>query len=522
MEGITKRFAGATALDAVDFALDGGEVHALVGENGAGKSTLVKIMTGAYRRDAGQMWLGGAPVHFAAPAQAQAAGVVAVHQEIHLLRYRTVAENVCLGREPRRFGLIDWRAVRAEAARALEALDLDIDPRATLGALNTARQQMVAIARGVSLGARVLVLDEPTSSLADREVALLYGVIRRLRAAGVGVVYISHRFDELYTICDQVTVLRDGRLVDTRPLAGLERLDLVALMLGKTRDAVRAGGATGFGHRPQAAAPTAAPSNAAGPSGAPLLEAAHLRRGTKLRDVSVAVRPGEIVGLAGLLGSGRSETVRALFGAEPATGGTARLAGQAFAPRTPDDAIGAGVAFLPEDRKAEGIIPELSVRENLTLAALPALTRAGVVSRARQRALVDRFMRRLGIRARSADQRVRELSGGNQQKVLIARWLATNPRLLLLDEPTRGVDVGAKAEIQALVGELAASGMGVLMASSELEELVEGSTRVVVLRDGRSVAELAGDQLTPDAIMDAMAHGSAATTAAVLAAEPAP
>jgi ribose transport system ATP-binding protein len=460
-------------------------------------------MTGVYRRDAGRLWLGGTPVDFDTPAAAQAAGVVAVHQEIHLLRYRTVAENICLGREPRRFGLVDWRAVRAEAERALaalgpEAATLGIDPRATLGALNTARQQLVAIARALSLGARVLVLDEPTSSLADREVTLLYEVVRRLRGAGVGVVYISHRFDELYALCDRVTVLRDGRLVATRPLAGLERVDLVALMLGKTRDAVRAGGATGFGHR---AAPAAA--------GAPLLEARRLRRGARLRDVSVDVRAGEIVGLAGLLGAGRSETARALFGAEPAEDGEARLGGRAFAPRTPDDAIGAGVAFLSEDRKAEGIIPELSVRENLTLAALPTLTRAGVVSRARQRALVDRFVRRLGIKTRDVDQPVRELSGGNQQKVLIARWLATEPRLLLLDEPTRGIDVGAKAEIQGLVRELAESGMAVLMASSELEELVEGCARVVVLRDGRSVAELAGDAVTPDAIMDAMAHGSA-------------
>jgi ribose transport system ATP-binding protein len=502
MEGITKRFAGAVALDAVDFALAGGEVHALVGENGAGKSTLVKVLTGAYHRDGGRVLLDGVPVAFDTPAAAQAAGVVAVHQEIHLLRYRTVAENICLGREPRRFGVIDWRAVRATAARALDALGLDIDPRATLGALNTARQQMVAIARGVSLGARVLVLDEPTSSLADREVALLYDVVRRLKASGVGVVYISHRFEELYTICDRVTVLRDGRLVDTRPLAGLERLDLVALMLGKSRDAVRAGGATGFGHRAAAATPTA--------GAAPLLESAHLRRGARLRDVSVRVAPGEIVGLAGLLGSGRSETARAVFGAEPAEGGETRLAGRPFAPRTPDDAIAAGVAFLSEDRKAEGIIPELSIRENLTLAALPALTRAGVVSRVKQRALVERFMTRLGVKARSPDQKIRELSGGNQQKVLIARWLATSPKLLLLDEPTRGIDVGAKAEIQALVNELAASGLGVLMASSELEELVEGCARVVVLRDGRSVAELAGDTLTADAIMDAMAHGSAA------------
>ena len=500
MEGITKRFAGATALDGVDFALQAGTVHALVGENGAGKSTLVKLMTGAYRRDAGEMWLDGVPVAFATPAAAQAAGVVAVHQEIHLLRYGTVAENVCLGREPARWGILDRRAMRAEAARALAALGLDIDPRAVLGTLDTARQQMVAIARGVSLGARALVLDEPTSSLTDREVAVLYAVIARLKAQGVGIVYISHRFDELYAVCDHVTVLRDGRLVDTRPLADLQRLDLVSLMLGKSREAVQAGGATGFGRRA---------ARSVSPEAAPLLDAAHLRRGTRLRDVSVAVRPGEVVGLAGLLGAGRSETARALFGAEPVDGGEARLAGAAYAPRTPREGIAAGVAFLSEDRKGEGIIPELSIRENLTLAALPALTRAGVVSRARQRALVDRFMQRLGIRARDADQPIRELSGGNQQKVLIARWLATHPKLLLLDEPTRGIDVGAKAEIRALIEELAASGLGVLMASSELEELVEGCTRVTVLRDGRSVAELAGDALTPDGIMHAIAHAGA-------------
>ncbi len=521
MEGITKRFAGATALDGVDFALAAGEVHALVGENGAGKSTLVKIMTGAYRRDAGRVWLGGAPVAFDTPAAAQDAGVVAVHQEVHLLRYRTVAENICLGREPRRWGVIDWAAARREAERAMAAIGLDLDPRATLGALDAARRQMVALARGVSLGARVLVLDEPTSSLADREVEALFDVVGRLKARGVGLVYISHRFDELYAVCERVTVLRDGRLVGERPLAGLERLDLVALMLGTSREAVAAGAATGFGRRgarPGAAA-TADPRVRGGdvqraPETGPLLDARNLRRGARLRDVSVAVRPGEVVGLAGLLGAGRSETARALFGADPADGGAARLGGEAFAPRAPHEAIARGVAFLSEDRKADGIIPELSIRENLTLAALPALTRGGVVSRARQRALVDRFMTRLGIRARDADQPIRELSGGNQQKVLIARWLATSPRLLLLDEPTRGIDVGAKAEIRALVEELAASGLGVLMASSELDELVEGCTRVAVLRDGRSVGELSGDALTADGIMRAIAHGSATTEAA--------
>jgi monosaccharide-transporting ATPase len=504
MQGIVKRFAGATALDGVDFSLRRGEVHALVGENGAGKSTLIKIMTGAYRRDGGQMWLEGEPVHFATPAAAQAAGVIAVHQEIHLLSYRTVAENVFLGREPRRWGMIDWRRMYAETGELLRRLGLAIDPNATLGALSTAQQQMVAIARGVSLGAKVLVLDEPTSSLAEREVSILYDLIRQLQAQGTAIVYISHRFDELYTVCDRVTVLRDGRLVGTHDLRDLERLDLVCLMLGKARDELRQG-TTGFGA-----------SQAEADSDVPLLRAEGLRRGQKLRGVTLDVRKGEILGLAGLLGSGRTETARAIFGADPPEEGSIQLDGKRLTCRTPDDAISAGIAFVSEDRKGEGIIPELSVRENLTLAALPTLTRAGIVDRAKQRQIVDEFMRRLGIKATSADQKIRELSGGNQQKVLLARWLCMHPALLILDEPTRGIDIGAKAEIQALINELAATGLGVLMISSELEELVEGSSRVVVLRDGQNVAELRGDDISQQSIIHAMAEGSAAAATPAL------
>jgi ribose transport system ATP-binding protein len=506
MEGIVKRFAGATALDGVDFSLRRGEVHALVGENGAGKSTLVKIMTGAYRRDGGRVLLDGRPTDFHTPADAQDAGVVAVHQEILLLGYRTVAENIFAGREPRRFGFIDWRRMFDDAAAVLSALRLEIDPRARLGTLSTAQQQMVAIARGVSLGAKILVLDEPTSSLAEREVEILYALIRRLQAQGTAIVYISHRFDELYAVCDRVTVLRDGRLVGTQDLASLERLDLVCLMLGKRREELRLG-TTAFGTH--AAGEPAVPGDGAAASaddGAPLLAAEALRRGSKLRGVTLAVRRGEILGLAGLLGSGRTETARAIFGAAPAEDGTIRLRGETLAPRTPDDAIAAGIGFLSEDRKAEGIFPELSIRENLTLAALPTLTRFGIVNRAKQREVVDRYMRRLGIKATSAEQRIRELSGGNQQKVLLARWLCTGPALLILDEPTRGIDIGAKAEIQALVNELATSGLGVLMISSELEELVEGCSRIVVLRDGRDVAELRGEAISQQAIVHAMAE----------------
>jgi ribose transport system ATP-binding protein len=500
MEGIRKVFSGVVALDGVDFRLERGEVHALVGENGAGKSTLIKVMTGAYHRDGGRALLEGREVNFRSPEEAQGAGVVAVYQEVNLLAFRTVAENIFLNREPRRFGLIDWKRMNADAGAILERLGLDIDPRATLGSLNIALRQMVAIARGVSFGAKVVVLDEPTSSLTEHEVSILYDVIRRLKAEGVGVVYISHRFDELYTVCDRVTVLRDGRFVAARALEGLEKIDLVCLMLGKQREELQRKGATAFGEH-QAAADGAP---------APLLRAENLTRGRKLDHVTVEAGRGEIVGMAGLLGSGRTETARAIFGADPVDEGRVLLEGRPLDVSSPNDAIAAGLAFLTEDRKAEGIIPELSVRENLTLAALPEMTRLGVVSRARQDEVVERFMKRLGIKASSAEQKIRELSGGNQQKVLLARWLCKNPKFLILDEPTRGIDIGAKGEIQSLINELAASGLGVLMISSELEELVEGSSRVVVMRDGRCVAELRGAEISQDRIIHAMAEGAAA------------
>ena len=498
MEGITKIFSGVVALDAVDFTLERGEVHALVGENGAGKSTLIKIMTGAYRLDRGRILLEGREVNFRSPEDAQSAGVVAVYQEVNLLTYRTVAENIFLGREPRRFGLIDWKRMNKEAGAVLKRLGLDIDPAATLGQLNIALRQMVAIARGVSFDAKVVVLDEPTSSLTEHEVTILYDVIRRLKAEGVGVVYISHRFDELYTICDRVTILRDGKLVGTRPLAGLERLDLICLMLGKQREELERKGATAFGHHERAEGVE------------PLLRAENLTRGRKLSGVTLEAGKGEIVGMAGLLGSGRTETARAIFGADAVDKGRIYLEGKPLRLSQPRDAIEAGLAFLSEDRKAEGIIPELSVRENLTLAALPALSKLGIISRAEQNEVVERFMHRLGIKASGADQKIRELSGGNQQKVLLARWLCKNPKFLILDEPTRGIDIGAKGEIQSLINELAEAGLGVLMISSELEELVEGSSRVLVMRDGRCVAELRGEEVSQDRIVHAMAEDSRA------------
>lgn len=496
MRDIKKSFSGVPALQGVDFELLAGEIHALVGENGAGKSTLIKILTGAYRRDSGVIEYAMGRVAFQNPNEAQTVGIVAVYQEINLVGFRTVAENIFLGREPHRFGIIDRQRMYSEAGEILARLGLHIDPRSVVGSLNIAHRQMVAIARAISFGARILILDEPTSSLTESEVSVLFDVMRRLKSEGTSIIYVSHRFEELYAVCDRVTVLRDGRHIITQSLTTLNRLDLVCHMLGrKPREVSK--GVTAFATEPHSAQ-----------GGAILLQAEALKYQNRLSGIFIEVRHGEIVGLAGLLGSGRSETARALFGAEPLDSGTVKLEGKLLSLRDPRDAIDVGMAFLSEDRKADGIIPELSVRENLTLAALPALTRWGIVDRKRQNELVTRFMQRLGIKAASAEQKIHELSGGNQQKVLLARWLCQNTKLLLLDEPTRGIDVGAKGEIQRLIAELAKQGLGVLMISSEVEELVEGSQRVVVLRDGQSVAQLSGEQKNVKTILHAMAEGT--------------
>ncbi len=493
MEGIDKAFPGVVALDGASLRVLPGEVHAIIGQNGAGKSTLIKILNGAYRRDAGTIVLDGQPVDFHNPQEAQHAGVSTIYQEINLVPYRSVAENISMGREPRRWGLLDRERMNRDAAGVLAGLGVHIDVRRPLSTLNIALQQMVAIARAISTDARIVIMDEPTSSLDEREVEVLFDVIRGLRASGIAVIYISHRLDELYAVCDQVTIMRDGQTIDERPIAGVTKVELVARMLGKAIGEVRRSGATGFGRRGER------------PPGETIVEANDLRGG-RLDGASVTVHSGEIVGLAGLLGSGRTEVARAVFGADPAGGGL-RVRGKPVRWRSPRDAIRAGFGLCVEDRKLDGIIPYMSVRENLTLAALPALSRNGIVDSTAQRKIVDRFIERLGIKTSGPEQKIRELSGGNQQKVLLARWLCLNPSLLLLDEPTRGIDVGAKAEIQGLIDELADNGLGVLMISSELEEITEGADRVVVLREGRTVAELDRADVSLDTVMHAMAHG---------------
>jgi len=502
MEGIDKSFGGVPALRGASLEVARAEVHALIGQNGAGKSTMIKILTGVYRKDAGTITFDGRSVDFTSPPQAQAGGVSTIYQEINLVPMRSVAENVFLGREPRRLRLIDWRRMNAETSELLGRLGVDVDPARPLGTLNVALQQMVAIARAVSYDAKLVIMDEPTSSLHEREVETLFGVIRRLKGDGVSIVFVSHRLDELYEVCDAVTVMRDGRTVRRAPMAEISKIELVAEMLGKDLGEVRQAGATGFGER-------------TAEEGATVLEAEHLAAGQALRDASVRVRAGEIVGVAGLLGSGRTELGRALAGAQPPEGGEVRLGGEPVRFSEPADAIRAGIGYCSEDRKTFGIVPDMSVRDNLTLALMPELSRRGVVGREEQDRVVDEFIERLGIKTSGPDQPIRELSGGNQQKVLLARALALKPRLLIVDEPTRGIDVGAKAEIQALVNRLAGDGLAVLMGSSELEELIEGSDRVVVMRDGRTVTELGAGEITEDAIMDAMATGAAAGGAGV-------
>jgi galactofuranose transport system ATP-binding protein len=491
---VTKRFPGVLALDRVSFRLLPGEVHALVGENGAGKSTLIKVITGVYQQDEGQVLFGGEEVSFASPRDSQAAGISTIYQEINLIPMRSVAQNVFLGREPRtRFGLLDSERMNREAAEILGRYGIQADMTMPLHTLGLGTQQMVAIARAVSLDARVVIMDEPTSSLEAREVDTLFRVIRQLRDENVGVVYVSHHLDELYEICEKVTVLRDGKLVHTGDLAELSKLQLIATMLGRELAEVE-GHATGFGENRDV-------------ESEPVLQVRGLTRRHVLDDISFDVRPGEVVGLAGLLGAGRSETAKAVFGAQPLDSGEVMMAGKEVKTGSPPSAIKAGIAFLPEDRRSEGIIPGLSVRENIVAAAMPQLSRAGLVSEKAQNELVERFMERLGIKASSPDQPVGELSGGNQQKVMLARWLCLDPKVLILDEPTRGIDVGAKAEVQHLIDELAEDGLGVVMISSELEEVVEGSDRVVVLRNGSVVGTLSGDEISEENLMETLAEG---------------
>ncbi len=490
--GISKFFPGAIALDAVDLALYPGEVHALLGENGAGKSTLIKCLTGAYRRDGGTILLDGEEISPQSTLESQKLGIGTVYQEVNLLPNLSVAENLYLGRQPMRRGLISQRAMLAMARDLLLEFGLSINPAEPLSSYSVAVQQVVAIARAVELSGKVLILDEPTASLDREEVDLVFSVIGKLKARGLAIVFITHFLDQVFEISDRATVLRNGRQIGTRTLADTTQTDIITLMLGRELE-----------DRIQDRAPAAA--------GDTLVAFREFGRRGVMEPFDMTVRRGEVVGLAGLLGSGRTETANLIFGAVQADQGEALLEGRKIRLNNPRDAVAHRFALCPEDRKSDGIVGDLSVRENIILALQARQGWHRPLPSAKVNELAQAYVKALDIRLASLDMPIRLLSGGNQQKVLLARWLATNPALLMLDEPTRGIDVGAHAEIIALIEKLREDGMALIVASSELEELVAYSTRVIVLRDRRQVRELVGDEITTANIVRAIADAPAAT-----------
>lgn len=489
LKGIQKRFGGVTALRDVGFDLESGEVHALVGENGAGKSTLIKVIAGVHQPDAGSIVLDGREVIFSHPSDATAEGIAVIYQELAQYPDMSVLENLFINSQDRRgpFGLIDWRSLRARAAKAFDRLGVDIDLDRKVSELSTAQGQLIEIARALTRDARFVVMDEPTASLTEHDTHTLYEVVRRLRDSGVGVVYISHRLEEIFEIGDRVTVLRDGESVGTAPVSEMTQSELVERMVGRELDQLF---------------PQLAPV-----SGETLLEVRGLSRRGELEDIDLTVRAGEIVGLAGLVGAGRSELARAIFGLDRMDAGEVRLAGEPV-PRDPRGAIAAGIALVSEDRKLEGVILPMTIAENISLPSLPELRERGLLNRSKERQIAERYFESLQVRAPGIDTVVGNLSGGNQQKVVLAMWLATRPKLLILDEPTRGIDVGAKSEIHRLMVELCEQGMGILMISSELPEVLGMSHRIVVMAGGRVAGELSREQADQRSVME-LAAGAA-------------
>ena len=499
LRGIGKKFPGVVALAGVDFTVRAAEIHALLGENGAGKSTLIKVLTGVHPPDEGEIRLEDRPVRPTSPKDAERLGISTVYQEVNLIPTLSVAENIGLGRQPGKFGLLNWPALRRHAREALARLEVNCDVDVELGLLPLAVQQMVAIARALDLRAKLLILDEPTASLDEREVDDLFKIMRQLRAQGMGIVFVTHFLEQVYAVCDRITVLRNGTLVGEYVPAELPRLALVGKMLG--RELAGAGPAAGAGGAEASGTPVL-PGDAG-----PLLEAHGLGRRGALHPLDLMLRRGEVTGLAGLLGSGRTETARLLFGIDYPDQGRLTLAGREVRPGSVRAAVQHGMAFCSEDRKTEGILPNLSVRENLILALQAKRGAWRALTRAEQDSLCAHYIQALRIKTPGPETPIRNLSGGNQQKVLLARWLATQPALIILDEPTRGIDIGAKAEIEQLIAKLRAEGLAVLFISSEIEEVVRVSTRVVVLRERRRVAELAGAAIELPGLMRAMAGG---------------
>ena len=487
--GITKFYAGVRALAGVSFDLHAGEVHALIGENGAGKSTLIKIMTGAVAPDSGTLSVAGQPVTAMTPAAARALGIAAIYQQPSLFPHLTIAENIAFALEPEAaWRRIDWRRRRRDAVDLLERIGAELDPERLVESLSMPEQQLVEIAKAVGSEARILIMDEPTASLNEREVDRLFDMVARLRSEKVGIIYISHRLEEILSIANRVTVLRDGETVGTYDREGLQHATLIRLMIGR-------GVSTVVPKR------TIAPGNVA-------IELRRFScRDAGVRDVSLIVRAGEIVGLAGLVGSGRTQLAETMFGLTPASSGELMVEGRAVHVRSPARAIEAGIGYLPEDRPHHGVVPEMALSENVSLASLASVARRGLIARSRERDQAKRYVDQLRIKTSSVTAGVETLSGGNQQKVALARWLAIHPKVLILDEPTQGVDVGSKAEIHGIIQELAEGGMAVLMISSELPEILAMSDRIAVMRSGTIAGVLTRDEATPERVMSmALGH----------------
>ena len=494
MRGICKYFPGVRALQDVDFTLREGEIHALMGENGAGKSTLIKVLTGVYPKDGGEVHIKGieGAAVIRSPQDAQNAGISTVYQEITLCPNLTVAENMYIGRT--KGAGANWRAMNSGAGKILASLGIPASPKQQLGSCSIAVQQMVAIARAVDMECKVLILDEPTSSLDEQEVQKLFGLMRDLRAKGVGIIFVTHFLEQVYEVCDRITVLRDGQLVGEYVIEDLPRVQLVSKMLGKELDDMAdiksEVGATAVSQR-----------------GTPVLEARDLCSSAGIKPFDFSIHTGEVNGFTGLLGSGRSECVRAIFGADRVTGGSVRVDGKEVKIKKPLDAMKQGVGYLPEDRKGDGIVGELSVRENIILALQVMKGFFRPFSRAQAEDFADEYIKLLEIKTASADTPIKSLSGGNQQKCILARWLLTDPKYLILDEPTRGIDIGTKIEIQKLVLKLAAQGKSVTFISSEIDEMLRTCSRLIVMRDRKAVGELKGEDLTQTKIMATIAGG---------------
>ena len=483
LNSISKSFPGVQALDSVNLEVYPGEIHALVGENGAGKSTLMRIISGASSKDSGSMKWRGYEVDIKTPIEAQNLGIAMIHQELALIPYIDVGKNIFLGREPQGKipGLIDWSNLYQASSDILDSLGLNISPRTIIKDLSIAQQQMIEVAKSLSMDASLLVMDEPTSALTDREVETLFEQMSRLRSEGVSIIFISHRLEEVYRVADKVTVLRDGRWIGTHPADSLSENEIVKMMVGRELVASK----THESHSTDVS----------------VLRLNDVHTSGIVRGVSLDLKEGEILGIAGLVGAGRTELLEAIFGVRHITQGQILLEGEQIELDSPSKAIHSGVGFVPEDRKAQGLFLNMGVRQNIVLAALDTLTRLGIVLRTRANALTSSLIKQLDIRPPNQQQRVRNLSGGNQQKVVIARWLALEPRVLLLDEPTRGIDVGAKSEIHALLDQMAKTGVAILMVSSELPEILSVCDRILVMREGRLMLETEPDSTTQDEIM---------------------